>query len=163
MEDDQQLMALSAFHKQYSPPSLLSRFYHSLFKTNMDTEELYIVMPTLKTVAKKILQDISDDRLWTLTRFKAKYAHKFVNELELSNGDIMCIVLYMRKHHGVGFMENVQGYSTSYDVVKFPTGKGETAEITEYDKAIVALRTTSFALSCQIDLYQQESKEYVLR
>ncbi|KAI8887620.1 hypothetical protein K501DRAFT_242083 [Backusella circina FSU 941] len=157
MEDNQQLMPLSTFRKLYSPPSLLHRFYHTIFNRQQQEEELYVVIPTLETVVRKIRQDIGDDHLWTLTRFKSKYAHKFIHQLELTHEDIMCVVSYMQKHHGVGFMESVQGYHTSYEVIKFPMGDG-IAEITEYDRAIIALRTTSHALSTQIDLYQKESK-----
>jgi hypothetical protein len=179
MEKEDELIPLQDFTKRFEPPA-------SWFGWVMDTVvkntwqwrwrpltdgkvqplKQYVVLPVIKSIAKAILAQHfhqhgkrAIDHIMTLSQFKANYAHHFVNELELTEGDITLVLRYLHSQHNVAIADHVKGYGTSYMVIKFPQREGQIATITQHDEAVISIRTTCYALSVQVDELQKKSEE----
>ncbi|KAI8984663.1 Snf7-domain-containing protein [Mycotypha africana] len=149
-----------------------------LSAANTTPSKLYVVLPTLRAIARAILLDQQQQQqlqqqhknsnvLLTLTEFRQRYAHHFVNEIELTEEDMNLLLRYLHSQHGVAIVDNVKGYNATYTVIKFPEGdaiaasfnKFKPAVITQHDEAIISIRTTCHALSVQVDALQKKSEE----
>ncbi|KAI8886930.1 hypothetical protein K501DRAFT_176641 [Backusella circina FSU 941] len=99
------------------------------------------------------------DTCMTLNEFKEKYARHFINQLEMTETDVMWLLKYLQSQHGVAIANDVRGYATTYMLIKLPQRNTETAIITKHDEAVLSIRTTSHALSVQVDELQKKSEE----
>ncbi|KAI9275975.1 hypothetical protein BY458DRAFT_434205 [Sporodiniella umbellata] len=124
-------------------------------------------MPTIIAIAKKILSDHfstpiirGTDHIMIFSEFRAKYAHRLVNDLELTDNDLELVLRYLSSEQGIAIADGIKGYGTTYNVIKFPPKQGEIAEITKHDEALINIRTTCNALSLQVDELQKKSEEF---
>lgn len=127
------------------------------------SSETYIVMPTLKSIAKQIVQSYANQtithattNLMTLPEFRSTFGQ--LDDIDLTDADIWLLVRYLHAEMGVAVADNVKGYGTEYVVVKFPA-KDEKAEITQHDRALVSMKTTCHALKVQVDELQSKAEE----
>jgi hypothetical protein len=181
MEKEDELILLHDFTKRFAPPTTWLGWildtvvkntwqwrWRPLTDSKVTPLKQYVVLPTIKAVAKAVLAQHFHqhggspiDHIMTLSQFKANYAHHFVNELELTEADIMLVLRYLHSQHGVAIADHVKGYGTSYMAIKFPTRQDQVATITQHDEAVISIRTTCYALSVQVDELQKKSEEYV--
>ncbi|KAL0084756.1 Snf7-domain-containing protein [Phycomyces blakesleeanus] len=120
-------------------------------------------MPTLKEIAKRIVQDHYQrplksalDHLVTFEDIRARYQK--CDSLELTDNDLILVLKYLHYSMGLAMADDVKGYEKSYLVVKFPeSNTGSTqAEITQHDKAIISIKTACQALNVQVDDLQRK-------
>ncbi|CAO3607728.1 unnamed protein product [Cunninghamella blakesleeana] len=136
--------------KQLTPTSLLSRSFSS------SSSPVYVVLPSIKTISQHIYQTYSHlilksnikNALLTFSEFREHYG-KYDNH-QLTNANLILILKYLASQSTIALAEKVQGYGTTYMVVKF-IEPGMPAEITDHDKAIISIKTTCEALHHQIN------------
>ncbi|KAI8360839.1 Snf7-domain-containing protein, partial [Choanephora cucurbitarum] len=178
MEKEQELVAIENFESVFSNSnSWLSWIYDNVVKTTWqwrwrplsDTlphpPQQYVVVPTLKALAKAILDHhrqhatrATEDVL-TLSQFKSVYGHHFMNQLELTEADIHLVLQYLHSQHGLAIQDQVKGYGAHYTILKFPPqASNQPAKITKHDEALINIRTTCQALSAQVDELQRQSE-----
>ncbi|PHZ14555.1 uncharacterized protein RHIMIDRAFT_235328 [Rhizopus microsporus ATCC 52813] len=172
MEKKGDLMTIDKFIQTYTFKATWAEwFYHRLSPSrywhSSSEDHFYVIMPTIELIAKHIISEHFEiptkrttDHLFTLSAFKHKYAHHFVNEIDLTEDDIMLVLRYLHIHYGIAVEENVKGYGTTYQVIKFPSRQGEIADITKHDEAMISIQTTCHALSIQIDELQKKIEEF---
>lgn len=171
MEKQEELMPIQTFTARFAPPptwvgwvidAVVKNAWYFRWRDRSPSGTQYVVLPTIKALSRDILAhhfaDPTADPILTLKQFKDTYGH-FMNEIQLTDLDIMLLLRYMHSQHGVGLADNVKGYGTSYKIIKFPSREGELATITQHDESIVTIRTTCQALSVQVDELQQKSEE----
>ncbi|KAI9488809.1 Snf7-domain-containing protein [Zychaea mexicana] len=128
----------------------------------------YVVLPTVKEIAKGILQSYVDEpasnsssALMTFSDFRARYGTD--GERTLTDDDIWLLLQYMSSELGVAVADDVQGYGKSHVAIKFPY-KAQigtpSAVIDQQDRAIISIRTTCDALHSQVEELQQKAEEY---
>ncbi|KAI9031845.1 Snf7-domain-containing protein [Phycomyces nitens] len=173
MEADGDLVALSSFDKVHAnSSSWLSWMMGNVIpqrrpgSSDPATHGLYIVMPTLKDIAKRIVKDHYQrplksalDHLVTFEDIRTRYQK--CDSLELTDSDLILVLKYLHHSMGLAMADDVKGYEKSYLVVKFPesnTGSAQ-AEITQHDKAIISIKTTCQALEVQVDDLQRKIEE----
>ncbi|KAI8638209.1 Snf7-domain-containing protein [Parasitella parasitica] len=176
MEKQEELIPLSDFSKKFTPPATWfgwivdtvvkntwQRRWKALPESLGHPPIQYVVLPTVKAIAKAILaqhyHNPTDTHIMTLAQFKTAYAHHFVNKISLTESDMTLVLRYLHSQHGVALADNVKGYGTSYMVIKFPQREDEITAITQHDEAVVSIRTTCYALSVQVDALQKKSEE----
>jgi hypothetical protein len=126
MEKQGELMTFENFDKQYTATSAWFGWFPSLFQwpwRSTPPPLEYVVMPTIKAVAKKIMGrhfegpiKHASDACMTLNDFKEKYARHFINQLEMTETDVLWLLKYLQSQHGVAIADNVRGYATTYMV-----------------------------------------------
>lgn len=171
MERQEELISVENFSTKFSPPATWMGWMVDTvvknawqFRWRNTTQEIkYVVLPTIKALSQAIIrhhyETPSMDPILTLTQFKSNYSQHFFNDLELTDADIMLVLRYLHSQHGVALADNVEGYGTTYTVIKFPSRESEVATITQHDRSIVSIRTTCQALSAQVDQLQHKSEE----
>ncbi|KAI8989469.1 Snf7-domain-containing protein [Pilobolus umbonatus] len=124
-----------------------------------DDKDHSIVMPTLKAIAKAIMnhrQKTNAEPLSTLTQFRSLYCHHFMYDLELTDTDITLLLRYLYSEYGISIMDSMKGYNNTYTVIKFPLKEKVREEITEQDQAIISIRTSCQAITTQIQELQHQ-------
>ncbi|KAI7897422.1 Snf7-domain-containing protein [Mucor mucedo] len=172
MERQEELITLENFNTRFSPPAtwlgwmvdaVVKNAWQFRWRNTVQHETRYVVLPTVKALSQAVLrhhyETPSADPILTLTQFKSNYSRDFFNDMELTDDDVMLLLRYLHSQHGVALANNVQGYGTTYMVIKFPSREGEVATMTQHDKSIVSIRTTCQALSVQVDELQRKSEE----
>ncbi|CAO3692824.1 unnamed protein product [Rhizopus stolonifer] len=173
MEKEKDIIQIEKFIEIYAPRLGWSEwFYNKMSPWNYwvrssTRHSLYVVIPTIALIAKSIISDHFNatikrqtEHLLIFSEFKTKYAHHFINELELTDNDLDLVLRYLNSQQGVAVVDNVKGYGTTYKVIKFPPKQEEIATITKHDEAIINIRTTCHALSLQVDELQRKSEEF---
>ncbi|KAI8347646.1 Snf7-domain-containing protein [Blakeslea trispora] len=178
MEKEQELVALENFESVFSNSnSWLGWIYDNVVKTTWQWRwrplsdalphppQQYVVVPTLKALAKAILDHHyqhskrATEDVMTLSQFSLHYRHHFMNQLELTDNDIQLVLQYLHSQHGLAVQEHVKGYGAHYTILKFPPqASKEPARITKHDEALINIRTTCHALSAQVDELQRQTE-----
>ncbi|KAI8143088.1 Snf7-domain-containing protein [Fennellomyces sp. T-0311] len=169
-------MTLRQFNEVYtSPAANNSWFSWAIHKSQQwllpsypSSDHTYVVLPTVKEIAKNILQSYieepatnSSSCLLTFAEFRSHYATD--GERSLTDADIWLLLQYMAKELGVAVANDVQGYGASHVVIKFPyksQAGSPRATIDQHDRAIISIRTTCDALHAQVDELQRKAEEY---
>lgn len=206
MKRTNDLVSLEAFSNTYTTTSWLGRVYNTVtrtpaqwpplpYSTTSTTSStsntsvnsspiLYVVMPSIRTIARYILQRYqqhgshfsSVDSILTFTEFRSDYG--VYHGVQLTDADLWLLLRYMTCQYGLGVDSNVRGYGRSHVVIKFPehneisiAASNSTTpnsiimdlpspdtvlptRITESDKAIISLKTTCKALHDQVNKLQ---------
>lgn len=176
MEKQDELVPLEDFSKRFAPPTTWFGWivntvvkstwqwrWRALSDSLVHPAKQYVVLPTVKAIAKAILaqhyHNPTASHIMTLAQFKSAYANHFVNEINLTESDMTLVLTYLHSQHGVALADNIKGYGSNYMVIKFPQREDEIATITQHDEALISIRTTCYALSVQVDELQKKSEE----
>ncbi|ORZ13704.1 Snf7-domain-containing protein [Absidia repens] len=167
MEKNGEIMRLQDFERIYSSDSytwsswLLQRLPSLPFtRVSSHPSSLYVVMPSIKTIAQHICQvythlpvKTTTNSLLTFSEFRSHYGTFY--DHPLTDNDLTLLLKYLASQSKVILENGVQGYGSTFMVIKF-IEPGMAYKVTEQDKAMISIKTTSDALHHQIHHLQQQ-------
>ena len=137
MVQDGDIITLKQFNELYASPTTKAPSWYSWFMQksqqwllptyngNHIDDKSYVVMPTIKEIAKGILQSYIEEpstnssasALLTFNDFRSRYGTD--GERSLTDEDIWLLLQYMHAELGVALANDVQGYGATHVVKTF--------------------------------------------
>ncbi|KAI9309693.1 Snf7-domain-containing protein [Cunninghamella echinulata] len=148
----------SKWIKQLTPTHLLSKSFSFVTSSSSSLipSTVHVVLPSIITISQHIYRIYSHltfksfikHTLLTFSEFRQQYG-KYEDHI-LTDADLILILKYLASQSTIALAEDIQGYGTSYLVVKF-IEQEMVKEITDHDKAVISIKTTCEALHHQVN------------